>query len=283
MTIPEYISAALALTSVLLLILRCGMGFRRGGRRRRTELFCCETGASGTIGNREVQEDAYGVLESEGGMMAVMADGMGRHTGGKIAGRAAVKAFQETFEEDGAFYNPQYYFKKAFSGANREILKLLPEGQGRASVACALVMGGRLYHASAGNVKIAVYRNGELVPINSGHTIGALAQQRYEAGKISREEAASLIENHRLYNYVGQDGFHEIEFFDVPVMLRRGDYVLLMTDGLYETAKWKDMEECLGRDGTCQEKAYALVELINISPEDEKDNASVVVLKVKGR
>lgn len=283
MTILEYIVAALALTSVLILILRCGMGFKKSGRKRKSGMCGCESGASGTIGTREVQEDAYGMLESEAGIMAVMADGMGKHIGGKIAGRAAVEAFQEVFEEAGAFYNPQYYFRKAFGDANREILRLLPEGQGHASVACALIINGRLYHASAGNVKIAVYRNGELVPVNSGHTIGALAQQRYVEGKLSREEAEALLENHRLYNYVGQDGFHDIEFFDVPVTLRSGDHVLLMTDGMYETVTWKNMEECLGRDATCQEKAYALVELVNQSMEEEKDNASVVVLKMKGR
>lgn len=283
MTIPEYISAALAFTGILLFILRCSMGFGRRAVRGRTGLYCCESGASGTIGTREVQEDAYGIRESEEGIMAVMADGMGRHFGGKIASRAAVETFQEIFEEPGAFYNPQYYFRKAFGGANREILKLLPEGQGRASVACVLIQNGRLYHASAGNVKIAVYRNGELVPVNSGHTIDALARQRYAEGKLGREEAAALLENHRLYNYVGQDGFHDIEFFDVPVALRNGDQVVLMTDGMYEKVTWKNLEERLGQNGTCQEKAYALVEMVNQSMEEEKDNASVVVLRVKGR
>ena len=56
--------------------------------------------------------------------------------------------------------------------------------------------------------------------------------------------------------------------------------MLLMSDGLYETARWKDMEDCLEGEGSCQEKAYRLVELVNQSEEEEKDNAAVVLIQV---
>ena len=139
----------------------------------------------------------------------------------------------------------------------------------------------KLYYAVVGNVKIAVYRNHELVPVSSGHTINLLAKQKYEEGKLTREEAVSLLNHHRLYNFVGQDGFQDVEFFDTPINLYRGEYVLLMSDGLYETARWKDMEECLEMEGDCQQKAYRLIELVNQSAEQEKDNAAVVVMQVR--
>ena len=141
-------------------------------------------------------------------------------------------------------------------------------------------MERKLYYAVVGNVKIAVYRNHELVPVSSGHTIGVLARQKYEEGKLTREKAISLLNHHRLYNFVGQDGFQDVEFFDTPIALYGGEYVLLMSDGLYETARWKDMENCLEGEGSCQDKAYQLIELVNQSEEEEKDNGSVVVIKV---
>lgn len=57
------------------------------------------------------------------GTMAVLADGMGKRFGGKIAARTAVETFLQIFEDRSAFYNPQYSFRRAFQGANREILK----------------------------------------------------------------------------------------------------------------------------------------------------------------
>ena len=281
MTVPEYISAVLSAAGAVLVILRCFMGWRSMTAGRKSGGF--ETGSSRTIGDREVQEDEYGILETEEGIMAVLADGMGKHYGGRIASRTAVEAFQNVFGERSAFYNPQYYFRRAFQEANREILNRLEDGQGHASAAAVLIRDCRLYYAVVGNVKAAVYRNHELVPITFGHTIDVLAQKKYSEGKLSRQDAAALLERHRLYNYVGQDGFHDVEFFDTPIVLYGGEYVLLMTDGLYEGARWKDMEDCLEQEGTCQEKAYALVELINQSEEENKDNASVVILKVPGK
>ena len=248
MTIPEYISALLCTVGLMMVTLRFCMAGNRNAFRGGRHPYWCECGASKTIGTREVQEDEYGILETQEGVMAVLADGMGKHYGGKIASRAAVEVFKDIFDDGNAFYNPQYYLRKAFQGANREILSLIEDGYGQACVAAVLIKDNRLYYASAGNVKIAVYRNKELVPVTVGHTISMLAKKQYAEGKLSRQDAASLMEHHRLYNYVGQDGFHDIEFFDTPIVLNGGEYILLMSDGMYETVRWKEMEDCqIGR------------------------------------
>ena len=98
-----------------------------------------DVGACRTIGSREVQEDSYGIVEDGDGIMAVLADGMGNSYGGRIAGRVAVEAFEDMFRDSGAFYNPQYYFRKAFHAANRNILECLNGERGAASVAAVLI------------------------------------------------------------------------------------------------------------------------------------------------
>ena len=279
MTIPERAIILLIIVGTVLLTLRLLLALPPSGRGRR-DAGWCTFGASKTIGDREVQEDEYGVTETEDGTLAVLADGMGKHFGGKIAARTAVQVFQEIFEDRNAFYNPQYFLRRAFHGANRQILAQLDEGQGCASVAAVMVKDRKLYYAVVGNVKVAVYRDRELVPVTSGHTIGVLARQRYEEGKLTRQEAVSLLDQHRLYNVVGQDGFRQIEFFDAPITLYGGEYVVLMSDGLYEVARWKDLEDCLAGTGSCQEKAFQMIELVNQSQEEEKDNASIVICQV---
>ena len=287
MTIPELAIVLLSFSVFALIAVRLGMGVSAGknswDKAARHSYAGWETGASKTIGSREIQEDEYGIQETREGIMAVLADGMGKRFGGKIASRKAVEAFSEIFEDETAFQHPQYSLRKAFQGANRAILKQLDEEQGCASVAAVILKDHHLYYASAGNVKVAVYRRHELVPVTSGHTISVLARQKYEEGKLTREEALSLLDHHRLYNFVGQDGFRDIEFFDTPIRLYGGEYVVLMSDGLYETAKWKDMEDCLEGDGSCQDKAFRLVELVNASEAEEKDNGSVVVMKYSGK
>ncbi len=278
MTVPEMAIAVLLAPAFLYLVLRTCQVFLGNGQGMRAGF---ETGASKTIGDRETQEDVFGIRETEDGVMAVLADGMGKSFGGKLAAETAVEAFLQVFEDETAFYNPQYSFRKAFNGANRGILKRLNGVQGCASVTAVMIKGRKLYYAAAGNVKAAVYRNRELVPVSSGHTISALAQKKYEEGRLTREEALSLLGRHRLYNFVGRDGFKDIEFFDAPISLYGGEYVVLMSDGLYETARWKDMEDCLEDAGDCQKKAYALIELVNRSQAADRDNASAVLVKCR--
>ena len=158
MTIPESVIAFLLLFLCLLLFYRIFLCF--SGKKRASDFPSdCVSGASKTIGDREVQEDEYGIKTAPEGIMAVLADGMGKHFGGKIAAGTAVEAFLQIFEDGSAFYNPQYSFRRAFQGANREILNRLEEEQGCASVAAVMVKDRRLYYAAAGNVKVAVYRN----------------------------------------------------------------------------------------------------------------------------
>ena len=235
-----------------------------------------------TIGSREIQEDHVASMETEAGVMAVLADGAGQAYGGRIASKIAADTCLDIFKDYNAFNNPQYYFRKAYHCANKEILKALgDERRGSASVGCVLIRQGFLYYALVGNVKICVYREGNLIPVSSGHTVAVLAEQKFHEGTISREDALTLLENQRLYNYLGQDGFRDIEFFDAPIRLKRGDIVVLMSDGIYDLLGFKEIESVLEEDTDCQRKAFDIIELVNQNGSESKDNASIILLGIE--
>lgn len=266
--------AALALLILLLEILKLCVSAQKDGAR-------LDVGTCMTIGSREVQEDQTACMSTDAGMMAVLADGRGKAYGGRIAARTAVDTFRDIFRDYNAFNNPQYYFRKAFQCANREILKVLgDENRGSASVGCALIRRGYLYYALVGNVKIAVYREGTLVPVSAGHTVAVMAQRRFREGRLSRQDTLSLLENQRLYNYLGRDGFRDIEYFDAPVQLLKGDILALMSDGIYDFLGFRQVEEVLRERGNCQEKALRIIEKVNRGAGENKDNASVILIGV---
>ncbi len=253
--------------------------FFRNDRLRKHGL---DTGACMTIGGRDVQEDQYDTLTTEAGMMAVLADGAGREFGGRIAAKTAVDTCVEIFKDYNAFNNPQYYFRKAFHCANREIVKVLEdENRGRASAGCIMIRDGFLYYAVAGNVRICVYRDGSLVPLSVGHTVAVLAEQKFQEGKLSRQDALRMLEDQRLYNYLGKDDFKDIEIFDAPVKLKQDDIVVLMSDGIYDCLSTRVIEEVLYNNSACQQMAYELIELVNTNPAEEKDNASVILIGIR--
>lgn len=269
----DYIIAVLVVAVVLLELVKL---FHREKDVRKTP----EIGSCMTIGDREIQEDCTASMVTAAGMMAVLADGAGKTYGGRIAAKTAVNVCMDIFRDYNAFNNPQYYFRKAFHCANKEILKEVEsENRGTASVGCVLIRAGYLYYALAGNVKIGVFREGTLVPVSAGHTVAVLAEQKFKEGKISRQDALQLLENHRLYNYLGKDEFRDIEYFDAPIRLKEDDIVVLMSDGVYDLLGSREIEEVLQTTADCQEKALGIIEKVNHDATENKDNASIILVK----
>ena len=78
----QAILALLCVAVVILLIVRATMGGGPGQFRGP------DVGSSMTIGAREVQEDFVGTLAAQAGLLAVLADGMGKAYGARIASRS---------------------------------------------------------------------------------------------------------------------------------------------------------------------------------------------------
>ena len=129
--------------------------------------------------------------------------------------------------------------------------------------------------------EICVYRDGSLVPLSVGHTVAVLAEQKFHEGKLSRQDALHMLEDQRLYNYLGKDDFKDIEIFDAPVKLIQDDIVVLMSDGIYDCLSTRAIEEVLYKDSDCQQKAYELIELVNTNSAEEKDNASIILIGIR--
>ena len=246
----------------------------------------CEIGSCKTIGSREVQEDFFQITKTKDGLLAVLADGMGKELGGKIAARKVTEVFAELFEEYNALDHPVYFFQKAFQTANREVLKLLDDGRGSAVASAIMLREGdfvgeppTLYYAIVGNVKTAVFRDGELIPVGTGHTINVLAENKYYSGDLTREDALAMLNETRVYHYIGRDDFKDIEFYDTPIQLRRDDIVVLMSDGIYGEMDWRELEEYLAQRKACQQIALDVIEHIN-QKRGAKDNAGIVLIRV---
>lgn len=277
MPLPLIFLLLLCAAIILLLVLRFFPQQKAGPS------FELDIGSSMTIGSREIQEDEVGTLATTAGLLAVLADGMGKEFGARIASRTAVGTFLDLFRDYNAFDNPQYFYRKAFHAANRAILKEFgDEGYGAASLGAAMIQQNWLYYAVVGNVKICIYRKGDLVPVSAGHTLDILAENHFRIGKLSREDALTMLENHRLYNYLGQDGFKDIELFDRPIALQPGDIVVLMSDGVYDLIPWKDLEAILAVGQDCQSMAYEIIEQVNQNKSEIKDNASIILIRWSG-
>lgn len=253
-------------------------------------VLCCQrerqekismTGISQTNGRKEIQADVVMAFENEAGIMAVLADGIGNENTGKMCAQLAADTIMDRYEPYHTLNNPDYFFKSTFAEANRRIQMTIGERRGGASLAAVFVDRSHLYYAVAGNVRIALKRGEELIPLNRGQTMDVLAAEAYENGSISRQEAIWSMDEKRVWNYVGMDGFRDIELCEHPIELKQDDVVLIASKGIFEELSWGEMEDILLSGASVQEQAEAMVRGAESKLNPEMDNGSVLLLNIQ--
>ena len=238
-----------------------------------------ELGAASTFGSRTIQQDYFGVKNNQGVLLMLLADGIREN--GEIAAKLAVDTFRNLFYDTNLIKKPQYFFKRAANATQNKISNTLEERQGETSLAAVILSGDQLFYSLIGNCRVTVFRGGDLIPVSEGQTLDVLAKHRYEEGRISKQETLALLDRHRRYNVLGQDSFQEIEIFSKPISLLDNDMVVLMSEGVFNTLRWVELEEVLSKKKSVQALADEIINLVNDSPMVDKDNASILICRRK--
>jgi serine/threonine protein phosphatase PrpC len=255
-----------------LLIIRFSMGFSN----LRVPM---DVGMATIIGKREINADVLDWSVFGAQYLFTAAGGIGRGRKGSVAAEETVRAVGSLFEISGASENPAYFFQHTFRAANDRVLRRIVDSSGGASLLCAVIKDRMLYYALAGNCRIAIFRNGSLIPLSEGHTINVLAKKAFKTRKISRTDALTALRERRLYNYVGHDGFKDLEMFDTPVSLKKGDVMLMMTSGVSDFCSFGKLEEILSEQGTAQRMAEGIINHLIRENNPDQDNASVILVR----
>lgn len=236
-------------------------------------------GIAQTSGKREVQADRADWVKYKDELLLVLADGIGAGNKSAVAAQVAVRTVRDLFLAGGLGQNPPYFFRRAVQGANSAVLRYIPDATAGASLLCVAIQDGLLYYVCVGNCRVDVYRRGRLIPLSEGQTLDVLALEAFRRREITREEALRLSQLHHAYNFVGKHGFREPEFVDVPVALRSGDLVVMMTDGVYEYLPPRDLDALLRPRGNVQAKSERVIAEVDALREPEQDNASIMICK----
>ena len=235
-------------------------------------------GAATTLGTRINQQDYFGVKELSGALLVMLADGSGEH--GDIAAKISVDTFRDLFINKAAVDKPQYFFRRAAHATNKKILNVLEERQGYSSVAAVVINDSTLVYSLVGNCRVAVFRNGDLIPVSEGQTIDVLARHRYEEGRISKLQTLALLDRHRLYNVLGQDAFQDIELFSKPLTIKPRDLVVIFSEGVSNVLRWKELEDILDQRSSPQILADEIIRRVNQSAFVDKPNATILICRL---
>lgn len=203
----------------------------------------------------------------------IVADGMGGHNAGDYASKCTVETM---VEEIGHFQEtePVKILKKAIETANEHIReKSLEEeslsGMGTTVVA-ATCSGSMLQVANVGDSRLYII-NETITQITRDHS---LVEEMVRMGGIDRESARNHPDKNIITRAIGAQDTVEIDFFSVE--LRRGDTVLMCSDGLTNMLEDEEIRMILEGQRDAAGKAENLIKAAN--DNGGRDNIAVIII-----
>lgn len=219
------------------------------------------------------------------GSLFVVADGMGGAAAGEIASRmAADLIFTHLTSVWGDDREPTaqrfaYRLKEAVELANSRIhvhAKEHPEVRGMGTTATvAGVFGPNLYLAQVGDSRAYLLRQGQITQITKDQS---LMQRLVEAGEITEEEAEHSERRNIILQALGPDPRVKVDLTWQP--LRRGDMLVLCSDGLSGQVKREEIAEVAAGAPSLLELCARLIDMANT--RGGPDNITAVAVRFTG-
>lgn len=246
-----------------------------------------EIGNAQNIGKRGNQEDAFATsdignarLVRESGVLAIVADGMGGLADGELVSAAAVSTVYREFPLISNGWMPQqkllYLVQRANDAANE--VTGGKRNQGGSTLVLTLVRDGKLWFASVGDSRICLMRGGSLVTLTRPHVYEIDLDKRAACGEISFESALADGQRGALTSFVGMGELEQIDYNPRGIQLLSGDWVLLMTDGVFNTL---DDDEIATALFDCAQNAAERIESRVVAKGlPRQDNMTIIAMRM---
>lgn len=231
-------------------------------------------------GNRELNEDRYGVALSGNSHCFVVADGLGGHGNGEIAAQAAVDAVCMTFVDEGF---TECFFDHAFSAAQEAILQQQEEMQAPSRMKTTLVIlvihDGKAMWAHVGDSRLYCFKHGKLKNRTIDHSV---PQMLALSGEIKEKDIRHHPDRNRLMRVMGIRGEQPRFEVSAPVKMA-GEYAfLLCTDGFWELIEETEMERTLKSSSAPESWVNTMSDIVRTNGEgSEMDNFTAIAINVR--
>ena len=239
------------------------------------------------IGMRSNQEDSFAIsdlsnaeLLQKHGVLAVVADGMGGLENGEVISAAVTASFMRSLPELPERLTPAQKLLTLAYRANVEAKRAVPGSgaQSGSTLVATLIQNGLLWFLSIGDSRICLFRDGGAVQLTREHVYAADLDLRAARDAAGYDDAVMDAQRHALTSYIGMPEPEHIDFNLHPVRLLAGDWVVLMSDGVFNTLTDEEIASAL--HGNVHEAACTMEDLVLRRQTAQQDNFTSVFFQI---
>lgn len=232
-------------------------------------------------GARNYQEDSAEVRDGSGALTAVLADGMGGHTGGALASGLACKFFLHAYATSSGEVPAR--LAEALDLANAAIAHETAENPALNGMGCTLIGADfgpdGVQWVSVGDSPLFLVRKREIVLLNEDHSLAPEIDKLAVAGRISWAAAKADPRRHFLRSALTGTEIELVDRSHRPLALQPGDVVILASDGIH-TISHEDIAEVVAVVREPGAVADALLAAVAAVGDTHQDNTTVIVVRV---
>lgn len=228
-------------------------------------------------GSRARNEDAVYIYKGKECFCALLADGLGGHTGGELASSLAVKKASEVF-------------RKSLTASRECLVECMEESQAcllqeqsrlksrglKTTLAILLADKDTILWGHVGDSRVYYFMEGKLVTHTLDHSV---PQVLVLAGKIKEDEIRNHPDRNRLLRVLGEEWSKPAYTLSDALAWSENQSFLLCSDGFWEWITEEQMEESLSKSGTVQEWLFNMKEIVEKNGRNkEMDNYSAIAI-----
>jgi serine/threonine protein phosphatase PrpC len=233
------------------------------------------------LGDRAEQQDRVALFphpQRRGALMAVLADGMGGHSGGAIAAEQVLHKAHELFDACAPGAQPPRELLRTVIDEAHLVIKLTrftTEQDPHTTAAVLMLQPGRIDWAHCGDSRIYHFRGDKLVSRSIDHSF---VEELVRQGRLTPQQALVHPQRSVLMHCLGGDRQPQVDYGETAP-LAGDDAVMLCSDGLWSHFSDAELGGVLAAHAP-REAAELLIGRARERAAGEGDNVSLVIVKL---
>jgi serine/threonine protein phosphatase PrpC len=229
-------------------------------------------------GGREKNEDRMGYCYTRDAGLFALADGMGGHPEGEVASQLALQTLAAMFQREAkpSLQDPLRFLHDAIIAGHHQLLRYATEralvDTPRTTVVACLIQGNAAYWAHCGDSRLYLVRGDKLVARTRDHSYSELQDTLSQVVPMGERYNRNV-----LFTCLGSPGRPVVDTAG-PLLMQRGDRIMLCSDGLWGTVTDTTITERLARH-SISEAVPELVEQALREGGEKCDNVTAIAVE----